>query len=40
VHGSTGDVVANPSSDTMLKAGDRLIVMGSAGQLEKLAGSL
>jgi voltage-gated potassium channel len=33
-------VVANPSSDTMLRAGARLVVMGTVDQLEKLAQSL
>ncbi len=40
VRGTGGDVVANPPSDTMLRVGDRLIVMGSSGQLESLAASL
>ena len=35
-----GRVAATPASDTMLEAGSRLVVMGSAGQLEKLAAFL
>jgi voltage-gated potassium channel len=37
---SDGAVVANPSSDTMLQAAARLVVMGTVEQLEKLAESL
>jgi voltage-gated potassium channel len=40
IHDPDGSVNANPSSDTMLKAGDRLIVIGTVEQLEKLAGEL
>jgi voltage-gated potassium channel len=35
-----GSVVANPPSDTMLQAGARLVVMGTADQLEALADTL
>lgn len=35
-----GRVAATPASDTMLQAGTRMVVMGSVGQLEKLATSL
>jgi voltage-gated potassium channel len=35
-----GDVAPNPSSDTMLQAGARLVVMGTLGQLEQLAAAL
>jgi voltage-gated potassium channel len=40
IHEPDGSVNANPSSDTMLKAGDRLIVIGTVEQLERLAEEL
>jgi voltage-gated potassium channel len=36
----SGNVAADPSSDTMLQAGARLVVMGTLAQLERLAASL
>jgi voltage-gated potassium channel len=37
IHGSDEDVNSNPSPDTVMRAGDRLVVLGSDDQLRTLA---
>jgi K+/H+ antiporter YhaU regulatory subunit KhtT len=36
VQHATGGVVANPPSATMVRAGDRIVVMGTVDQLDML----
>jgi voltage-gated potassium channel len=40
VQSASGDVIANPASDTILEADGRLVVMGTVEQLERLADTL